>query len=144
MKIVINAITANGMDISEEMDASDLGIETEQVSYKERVIVKVHAEKDKHVVSVNCSIRGKRRQTCGGCLSDFESPIDKNVDFVYKLTGDHIILLDADIKDTIILDYPIRSFCSEGCKGLCVQCGKNLNEGPCECEDSSKVKKFKS
>ena len=24
--------------------------------------------------------------------------------------------------------------CSEDCKGLCAVCGKNLNEGPCDCK----------
>ncbi len=42
--------------------------------------------------------------------------------------------LDEAIKTTIIFSEPMKTLCKEDCKGLCQKCGKNLNEGPCECE----------
>ena len=27
-----------------------------------------------------------------------------------------------------------KLLCREDCKGLCFRCGKNLNEGPCDCK----------
>jgi uncharacterized protein len=27
----------------------------------------------------------------------------------------------------------MRSLCRPDCRGLCIECGKNLNEGPCDC-----------
>ena len=41
--------------------------------------------------------------------------------------------LDQDIREEIILDYPIKPLCRPDCKGLCPRCGKNLNEGGCSC-----------
>jgi uncharacterized protein len=29
---------------------------------------------------------------------------------------------------------PTKRLCSEDCKGLCPYCGKDLNEGRCDCE----------
>lgn len=134
MKIVVNAITAEGMDINEELKASDLSLETEHAHYTEGVKVKAHVEKDKDVVNVNCNIKSRKRQTCSRCLLEFELPIEKRIDFVYQLTGEHVIILDDNIRDTIILDNPIKIVCKEDCKGLCIQCGKNLNEGVCGCK----------
>ncbi|MGI6716022.1 MAG: YceD family protein [Eubacteriales bacterium] len=34
---------------------------------------------------------------------------------------------------SIILNLPIKLLCSEGCKGICPDCGKNLNNGECAC-----------
>ena len=34
----------------------------------------------------------------------------------------------------VLLELPGKVLCSEDCKGLCCQCGKNLNEGSCTCE----------
>lgn len=38
------------------------------------------------------------------------------------------------IRDDILLDMPTKFLCDENCKGLCVYCGKNLNEGLCGCK----------
>jgi uncharacterized protein len=41
--------------------------------------------------------------------------------------------LGPDIREEIILDYPVKPLCKPDCKGLCPTCGKNLNEGQCNC-----------
>jgi uncharacterized protein len=47
-------------------------------------------------------------------------------------TGDEIDL-SALIQEQVLLTLPSRPLCSEDCKGLCVQCGANLNLQSCEC-----------
>ncbi len=37
------------------------------------------------------------------------------------------------LKEQILLDMPSKWLCSDDCKGLCPKCGKNLNEGECDC-----------
>lgn len=37
----------------------------------------------------------------------------------------------------IIAGWPMKVLCSEDCKGICSVCGQNLNEGACDCEDTS-------
>ena len=34
-----------------------------------------------------------------------------------------------------MLELPIKYVCSEDCAGLCVTCGKNLNDGDCGCKE---------
>lgn len=34
------------------------------------------------------------------------------------------------------LAVPTAPLCDEACRGLCPECGKNLNEGPCACRPS--------
>jgi uncharacterized protein len=41
--------------------------------------------------------------------------------------------LNPDIREEVILDYPIKPLCSLLCKGLCLKCGNNKNEGGCNC-----------
>jgi uncharacterized protein len=47
-------------------------------------------------------------------------------------TGDEIDL-SALVQEQIFLTLPSRPLCREDCKGLCVQCGANLNLQACEC-----------
>ncbi len=44
--------------------------------------------------------------------------------------------LDVDtlIYDEILIGFPMKLLCSEDCKGLCKNCGTNLNEKSCECD----------
>lgn len=38
----------------------------------------------------------------------------------------------------VLMSWPLKVLCKEDCKGICSQCGKNLNEGPCECKEEPK------
>ena len=42
--------------------------------------------------------------------------------------------LEDILREQILLAVPIKIVCREECKGLCPQCGKNLNTGECQCE----------
>jgi len=46
---------------------------------------------------------------------------------------DNILDLSELLRQDILVVVPIKPLCSEECAGLCPRCGKNLNEGPCEC-----------
>ena len=37
----------------------------------------------------------------------------------------------------ILIGWPTKILCSEDCKGICNVCGQNLNQGTCDCEDTS-------
>jgi uncharacterized protein len=47
-------------------------------------------------------------------------------------TGDDITLDDL-VTDAVLLAVPLAPVCQPTCRGLCDQCGANLNEGPCDC-----------
>ena len=42
--------------------------------------------------------------------------------------------LDEFLYAEVITNLPMKHLCSESCKGLCLKCGKNLNEGECTCD----------
>ena len=50
---------------------------------------------------------------------------------------DEQIDLEQTLREEIVLALPYAPLCSEACKGLCANCGKDLNEGPCDCPEVS-------
>jgi uncharacterized protein len=52
------------------------------------------------------------------------------------LPGQTVIDLADDVRQTVLLSFPLKNVCREDCRGLCSRCGKNLNEGPCDCKET--------
>ncbi len=92
---------------------------------------------------------------CGRCLESYSLPLKKDFDFVLtpepisarkgELSQDEMglsfyaaeeINLSPFIREQVLLALPTRPLCAEGCRGLCTDCGVNLNEESCLCETS--------
>lgn len=82
--------------------------------------------------------------TCARCLAPVAHPVEKQLDELFMPSvrdGEAYpydretkrLSLDQMIYDILSVDIPLQVLCSETCRGLCPQCGKNLNEGPCAC-----------
>ena len=65
------------------------------------------------------------------CVSGYEVEIDEAEE--EPLFQNNIFDLSEYIRQAILVQTPIQPLCSDACKGLCLTCGKNLNEGPCDC-----------
>jgi uncharacterized protein len=62
-------------------------------------------------------------------LQEEELPEDEKE----PLFEDYILDLTELLRQNIAVAVPIKTLCSEECKGLCPRCGKDLNQGPCGC-----------
>ena len=43
--------------------------------------------------------------------------------------------LDEFIYSETVMNLPMKHICREDCKGICSKCGKNLNDGKCDCPE---------
>lgn len=57
---------------------------------------------------------------------------DAEDDDRYFYQGDQVDLAPM-LREHVILAAPMQPLCREDCAGLCARCGKDLNEGPCQC-----------
>ena len=86
--------------------------------------------------------------TCDRCASPFDREIDLPInvvlvtemaneenedEWVFPLEGDSADLDDI-VRTVFVLNLDSKLLCKEDCQGLCHRCGKNLNEGPCNCQ----------
>ena len=51
----------------------------------------------------------------------------------YMYSG-HVLELDEAVRTALLLEMPSRVLCKEDCRGLCDQCGANLNINECSCQ----------
>lgn len=101
-------------------------------------------------VLITGRVDGLTELVCARCLTDFQSPLDfevcelfvgpgyegpKDEDF-YPIQGPPPeIDLEPMLRDAVTLALPLKPLCSSECRGLCAHCGKDLNEGPCDCKE---------
>jgi DUF177 domain-containing protein len=100
-------------------------------------------------VLVRGTLRTKVRQVCRRCLAPVEQEVDEHVDLLFAepteeddaddgevyflpARGDDLDLTDA-VREQVLLQAPEFTLCREECRGLCPTCGRDLNEGACEC-----------
>ncbi len=74
---------------------------------------------------------------CGRCGGDFRAEVEVP-DYCesFAVAGAETLDLTESVREGIILALPSYPVCKEDCKGACMHCGKNLNEGPCGCADT--------
>ena len=72
---------------------------------------------------------------CGRCAGKFSTNLTVS-DFLCARElpeGLDSVDLTGDIREEVLLRLPNYPLCLPDCRGLCPQCGKNLNQGPCRC-----------
>ncbi len=114
-----------------------------------------HVEKVKHDVRITGRIATQIQMVCSRCLLPHVELLDEGFEVLYLpgiaekkqledveleeedlnisyYHGDSICLTDL-VREQLLLMLPIKPLCQENCKGLCPSCGKDLNEGACQC-----------
>ncbi len=95
---------------------------------------------DMHSAYIEGEITFKVKANCTRCLSPTEKEFI--TDFAEQVSSDEdsypvkcdTVDLTKIVEDKIIMTIPVSFLCKEDCKGICFSCGKNLNDGECECE----------
>jgi uncharacterized protein len=108
-----------------------------------------------HTVIVRGHLSGGLSFVCSRCAEEASFQVDHSFTHVYieaaakatnvpgEMDSDEdleVTYYDGDdveleplVAEEIVLALPVAPKCSDGCKGICQNCGKNLNEGPCSC-----------
>lgn len=92
-------------------------------------------------------VQGVLELICSRCIEKF--PYGLDITIVEKFTNvykeneddetifieDNVIDISQVVQNNIILTLPIKRLCKQNCKGLCQQCGTNLNKFKCQCKN---------
>ena len=82
---------------------------------------------------------------CVRCLEPVRLPLDvhfeelftlfpsRPADKTYHVGEDGFLNLEPPLREQVQLATPMQTLCRPDCRGLCSQCGQNLNEGTCNC-----------
>lgn len=96
------------------------------------------------MIVVEGEVSGKVSLHCDRCLElydyHFQAPVQETYMQAVQNSGSEAVPLSGDLLDItpeimkgIILSLPMKTVCRDDCRGLCPQCGCNLNKGQCNC-----------
>jgi uncharacterized protein len=74
----------------------------------------------------------KRTDAKNAQVAENDEESEGEADDRYHYQSDHLDLAPM-LREHVILSAPMQPLCTGDCQGLCARCGKDLNEGPCQC-----------
>lgn len=131
MKIQVNRIPEDGLRERVTYDPAALDMEREDVHLVQPFSVEAFATLADTELVVDVDIRCPVRLLCARCLEEFDSTVTAKSLFTYKVGANDVVDITEDVRQEIILAYPMVAVCRPECKGLCAACGQNLNAGSC-------------
>jgi len=141
-------VTANLRHLSSELGMA----EDEDASV---VAGRVRLMRTNQGILVQGTLTGETLVQCARCLAPVVVPLEIELEELFVPTLDivtgksilpeeedqalwidehHILDLGEVVRQDVLLALPLHVVCSEECRGLCPDCGANLNETTCDCK----------
>ncbi|MFQ5750583.1 MAG: DUF177 domain-containing protein [bacterium] len=155
MKINIQNLKDGNYSFEFKKNCHDLNLEECKI-FKNDITIKCELEKRDKNIFVKTQVQAPVNYSCDKCLVEFTDNLGDNFRFLYTSDKQYIeyakedeesvqlikphtreIDLTAGVREALVLAIPMRVVCSENCKGLCPDCGVNLNEEACHCTHES-------
>jgi uncharacterized protein len=162
MFLDVKKLEIHPLDFDEEFqpDVIDLAGEARQLtplkaSGRAEVVEEHHG---KNLIIKDIRLRGRLSAglelQCARCLEPVKQEIAREFELLYRPLGvdagrDELSVTDAEaeigyyqgdgilledvLREQVLLALPLKVTCEEDCRGLCPQCGKNLNQEQCSC-----------
>ena len=131
MKVRLSDISEEGLTVTEALDPARSGLDSPDLKFTAPVGVMATFQKQQDTVWVEVGVAGETERVCARCLEHFSRPYDGQFQLDYSVKDRLDLDITDDVRQEILLSYPVRFLCREDCRGLCPQCGTNLNERSC-------------
>jgi uncharacterized protein len=157
MLIDVSQIPPDGLDIALPEEVLDLGTPADTWDGPATVRADLHVGRSGRGLLISGSFSGGVPLVCSRCLEPYHFRAEDRFHLYatapqgppeeeHKLTDDELdvtylergrINTDSLLRENILLSLPVQPLCHEDCRGLCPRCGANLNQGACNCTESS-------
>jgi len=155
MNLDLNSFEAFPAETILELEADDIDFVSQGFSFKDLLTVKIGIQEINDEYFCQAYLTVPVEEECCRCLTLFDDELISDFTFSIKIgkgdsvlssesdnsdvillgNGEHIVDLSDVIREAVMLALPSKPLCDEECRGLCPNCGVNLNEESCKCKD---------
>ena len=154
MRIELENLEGQKGDFAHVYQPDELNPVDERVSLTQPATVSGTVRLSGHEVLVEGHVQTRAQVECDRCLKPIELPVNAEFALEYITGADYesssvaalseeelsvsvfdgqAIDVDEIVKEQVLLAIPARTLCREDCKGICPECGTDLNTGKCNC-----------
>jgi len=150
MKIQVGGLSEGVHEYRFRIAPAELGLPPE---FRDEVEIQATLEKTSRQLLLKGSVAATADVECDRCVAGIREPVRSAYQMHYVwdeseaeridpsevqvlLPGQTVIDLAEDVRQTVLLAFPLKHVCREDCRGLCPRCGRNLNEGTCDCKET--------
>jgi uncharacterized protein len=158
MKVRIDEIPPEGLILDLVEDGNRLFEKERYPRFEEKILSHIVLHPVGQSITLSGDLRARILLQCSRCLEEFKFPMDSDFNLEYRsvseisdrgeiqLTADEMdvqyykegnIDLDEFIMGQVAEGIPFKPLCTDNCRGLCPQCGENLNQKSCVCVTES-------
>jgi uncharacterized protein len=127
--------------------------------FAHRVNGSAHFLRTHQGILVNAELEARVTLSYGRCLSEFTLPLTLQIEEEFfpvvdvntgrqlsppagaegfRIDASHTLDLTEVLRQYVITYQPMKPLCNANCSGLCQQCGANLNQRNCSCDDTQR------
>ena len=142
-------------------------VKNREIEFLTPLNIRLKAFRIRELYEVQGTFSTSVRLACSRCLKDFATTLASEFELTYtkeipglmdvldeqeiELKFEEIgllyfkgeeIHLHQGIQEQVVMAFPLQPLCDENCKGLCLQCGSDLNRGDCGCARGSGANPF--
>ena len=154
MELKLHEIEEGQSRLSLEVPPGSVGIEGKDAELTGPLHLELSLDRRGDEIWIRGTIHSIALQQCSRCLVDFSQILELEFEvFCAKLPSSrtmspkaldeedggvhfhdgHVLSIDSEIREAVLLGLPMRPLCRENCAGLCPRCGEDLNQGACRC-----------
>jgi uncharacterized protein len=158
MFLDVNELAIHKVRINKDFAPGTIDFHSKDFKQLEPLEVRATAELIEEQIRVSGTMHTRLEMVCARCLEEVSEEVSREFDLYYRsakdeLRGEEIRLKDDDteigffqgegifltdiLAEQVLLAIPVKVICRSDCRGLCPQCGVNLNGEDCRCEARS-------
>lgn len=172
LQVHIDRIGNKGLDLDQVLEIKEFPLltaipEKETIAFTHPVHVRIHATRADETVLIEGAAETKANMVCSRCLTRFDLTVKAEFSAtatqdppdtagtdpseaielsaeemdVINFTGNNIGIGD-EVSQQLMMALPIKPLCRDRCKGLCDNCGADLNKISCKCASSGENSPF--
>jgi uncharacterized protein len=155
MFLDVKELAARKLRIRKSFAPGAVDYHTSDFRQSEPLEVRATAELIEGQIRITGDLHTRVELVCARCLEPVTEEVAREFDLFYKpiatmtkeeeerlklddteiafFKGDGLFLTDV-LAEQVLLALPMKAICRSDCRGLCPQCGVNLNNEECRCE----------
>jgi uncharacterized protein len=155
MFLDVKTLAVRKLTIRKSYQPGSIDYQSSEIKQVEPLEVNVTAELIGGQIRIAGEIETKVDLVCARCLEPVIEDVHRSFDLIYSplpkgekpeeaqlkdddaeigfFEGDGLFLTDV-LREQVLLALPMKVICRSDCRGLCPNCGANLNHEKCRCE----------